>query len=103
MLVILSFWFIKTIHLYLHFLIKSHAIFYDIMGNYITIPVSSSNNIHTFGHYDCPSNLKFDSQNIIKFLGRIEDWHKFKLRTECDFDGSGYDQVLSNAIIAVNN
>ena len=73
------------------------------MWDYITIPVSSSNNIHPYRHYGHPSKLKLESQNIIEFLGLIEDWNKLKSRTECAFGVQGYDRVLSDAIFLENN
>ena len=102
-LVISWYWFIKTISLSLHLLVNSHIRFYDIMGNYITRPVSSSNKINPSRNYGHPSNLKSEYQNIIKLLRGIEYWQKWKSRTECPFDGSGYYRVLSDALFSENN
>ena len=85
------------------FLVNIHFRFYNIIDNYITIPVSSSNNIHPSVHYGHPSNMKLESQKILEFFGQIEVCNKQKSRTECYFGGSGYDLVVSNALFAENN
>ena len=72
------------------------------MGKYITRPVASSNIINKSRHYGHPSNLKIESKKIIEFIGRIEDRKKRKSRTECDFDGPRYDQVLPDALFEEN-
>ena len=43
-----------------------------------------------------PSGLKLESQRIVDFNGRVEDWQKWKNRTQCAFDGSGYERILSD-------
>ena len=48
-------------------------------------------------------NLKLDSQKVTEFLGRIEDWQRWKSRTTCAFDGSGYEQILTDPVYAVMN
>ena len=80
--------------------INSHGLFYDIMDNYITRPLAPSKSIHASRNYGHSSNKKLESQKIIEFLGRIEDWKKWKLITECDFSGPGYDVFLSDALFA---
>ena len=99
-LVISSFWFIGNTSFFLHLLNKSQVISYDIIGKYITRPVSSSNNIHLSGYYRDPSNLKLESQNIIGFIGRIKDCQKWKSKTECAFGGSGYNLLLYDALFS---
>eukprot|EP00957_Ditylum_brightwellii_P043477 3296092-Ditylum_brightwellii.AAC.1 len=60
------------------------------MGNY-----SSSTTL--------PSNLKLESQKIIEFTGRSEDWQKWKTRSQCAFDGSGYKRILSDPDYAMQH
>eukprot|EP00957_Ditylum_brightwellii_P189827 14451530-Ditylum_brightwellii.AAC.1 len=43
-----------------------------------------------------PSGLKLESQRIVDFSGKDEDWQKLKNCTQCAFDGSCYEKVLSN-------
>jgi hypothetical protein len=43
-----------------------------------------------------PSGLKLESQRIVDFSGKVEDWQKWKNCTQCTFDGSGYERVLSD-------
>ena len=69
------------------------------MGNCTTRPVSSFISTHTPRYHSHPSYLKSESQKIIEFIGRIEYRQKSKSRTECDFDGSGYDHVLYYSFI----
>ena len=42
-------------------------------------------------------------KKIIEFIGRVGDWQKWKLVTECSFYGSGYEHVLSDALFVENN
>eukprot|EP00957_Ditylum_brightwellii_P151688 11551599-Ditylum_brightwellii.AAC.1 len=42
-----------------------------------------------------PSNLKLESQKIMELTGRSEDWQKWKTRTQCALDGSGYEGILN--------
>eukprot|EP00957_Ditylum_brightwellii_P184042 14019135-Ditylum_brightwellii.AAC.1 len=42
------------------------------------------------------SGLKLESQRIVDFSGKVEDWQKWKNCTQCAFDGSGFEKVLSN-------
>ena len=102
-LVISLFWFIRTTSLFLHLLVNIRGLFCNIMGNYIARPVASSNNIHISRHYGDPSNLKLKSQNVIEFLGGIEDCQKQKSRAECSFGGSGYDQLIYDDKLTENN
>eukprot|EP00957_Ditylum_brightwellii_P007939 601420-Ditylum_brightwellii.AAC.1 len=43
-----------------------------------------------------PSGLKLESQRIMDFNGKVEDWQKWTNCTQCAFDGSGYERILSN-------
>ena len=43
-----------------------------------------------------PTNLKLEAQKIKEFPGHYEQWPKWKSRTECAFDGSGYEKVLTS-------
>eukprot|EP00957_Ditylum_brightwellii_P170217 12957756-Ditylum_brightwellii.AAC.1 len=43
-----------------------------------------------------PSNLKLETQKTIEFMGRSEDWQKWKTRMQCAFDGSGYKRILND-------
>eukprot|EP00957_Ditylum_brightwellii_P201219 15324633-Ditylum_brightwellii.AAC.1 len=43
-----------------------------------------------------PSGLKLESQRIVDFSEKVKDWQKWKNCTQCTFDGSGYEKVLSN-------
>ena len=47
--------------------------------------------------------LKLEAQNISAFTGDYGDWSKWKSRTECAFDGSGYEKVLNKEAYAVAN
>lgn len=49
------------------------------------------------------SNLKLEAQKIKEFFGNLEDWPKWKNRTECAFDGSGYENILTNEEFAAEN
>ena len=86
--------FIKTAYLLLHLLIKICVRIYNVMGNYLTRPVSSSISIQNSWHHRNPSNLRLKYQNIHELIGCIEDWKKWKSRTECVVECSGYYRVL---------
>jgi hypothetical protein len=47
--------------------------------------------------------LKLEAQKIKEFTGNFDMWQKWKSRTECAFDGSGYVKVLLDHIYAKNN
>ena len=49
------------------------------------------------------SNLKLEAQQIRDFTGLMMDWTKWKNRTECAFDGSGYGKVLTDSEFAKND
>jgi hypothetical protein len=42
------------------------------------------------------SSLKLEAQRIKEFSGSYEEWPKWKSRTICAFDGSGYERILSD-------
>ena len=44
-----------------------------------------------------PGNLRLESQKIVEFMGGMDEWEKCTSRTEFDFVGSGYEQVLTDA------
>ena len=48
-------------------------------------------------------SLKLEAQKISAFTGDYADWTKWKSRTECAFDGSGYKRVLTEETYAINN
>ena len=48
-------------------------------------------------------SLKLEAQKISAFSGDYGDWARWKSRTECAFDGSGYEKVLSDEEYAVDN
>ena len=50
-----------------------------------------------------PGNLKLESQKVVEVMGKMDKWQRWKSRTECTFDGSGYERVLINAIYDVHN
>ena len=43
-----------------------------------------------------PTNLKLESQRILEFSGRYDEWQKWKNRTQCAFIGSGYERILDD-------
>ena len=50
-------------------------------------------------HGDKPvetGNLKLQAQKITEFSGAHNEWAKWKNRTECALDGSGYESILNN-------
>ena len=49
------------------------------------------------------TNLKLEAQKVNKFTGAFEVWSKWKSRTECAFDGSGYELVLTDREFADEN
>ena len=42
------------------------------------------------------TNLKLESQKIVEFLGGNNEWQKWKTRTMCAFEGSGYEEILED-------
>jgi hypothetical protein len=49
------------------------------------------------------TSLKLEAQKINEFNGDYEQWPKWKSRTECAFNGSGYDKILTNEQFAKSN
>jgi hypothetical protein len=47
--------------------------------------------------------LTLKAQRVKEFTGHFDSWQKWKSRTECAFDGSGYEKVLSDEIYAETN
>jgi hypothetical protein len=48
-------------------------------------------------------SLKLEAQQIKEFGGSYDEWQKWKSRTICAFDGSGYERVLSERDYATRN
>ena len=73
---------------------------YEYMGNLST----KHSDIHSYyGTRIQPGNLKPESQKIVKFMGRMDEWKSFKSRMECAFDESVYKQVLIYATYSIWN
>jgi hypothetical protein len=49
------------------------------------------------------STLKLEAQKIKDFSGAHEDWQKWKSRTECAFQGSGYELILGSSSYTDNH
>ena len=49
------------------------------------------------------SNLKLEAQKVKEFTGDFNEWNKWKSRTECAFEGSGYELILSSRTYANEN
>ena len=49
------------------------------------------------------SNLKLEAQKVKDFSGNFSEWPKWKSWTECAFDGSGYELILSDAEYAARH
>lgn len=49
------------------------------------------------------SNLKLEAARITEFHGRIDDFQAWRIRTECAFDGSGFERILSDRGFADKN
>ena len=47
--------------------------------------------------------MKLEFQNIIEFIGRIEDSNKWKSITECAFNGSCCNWVLYDSLFEAKN
>lgn len=45
-------------------------------------------------------NLKLEAQKVKEFNGDFDDWARWKSRTECALDGSGYEQIMADAEFA---
>eukprot|EP00957_Ditylum_brightwellii_P114423 8723707-Ditylum_brightwellii.AAC.1 len=42
-----------------------------------------------------PSDLKLELQRILDFSEKVEGWQKWKNCTQCAFNGSGHERILS--------
>lgn len=49
------------------------------------------------------TSLKLEAQKINEFSGEFDHWPKWKSRTECAFNGSGYDKILTDELFAKAN
>ena len=58
---------------------------------------------NTFGNKTIGTTLKLEAQKISEFNGDFEQWPKWKSRTECAFNGIGYDKILTDSEFAKNN
>ena len=47
--------------------------------------------------------LKMEAQKITEFSGKPEDWNMWKSRTECELDGSGYEEIIQPQEFANDN
>lgn len=43
------------------------------------------------------TNIKLEAQKIKDFGGAYDDWPKWKSRTECAFNGTGYEKILEDS------
>jgi hypothetical protein len=49
------------------------------------------------------ASLKLEAQKISEFSGEYDHWPKWKSRTECAFNGSGYEKILTDNTYAKKN
>ena len=49
---------------------------------------------------DKAGSLKLEAQRVTLFSGTNEEWRKWKNKTACAFEGSGYDKVLTDRSFA---
>ena len=49
------------------------------------------------------TSLKLEAQKVTPFSGNFADWARWKSRTQCAFDGSGYEKILSDEKYALDN
>ncbi len=49
------------------------------------------------------SNLTLEAAKITEFFGRIEEFQAWRIRTECAFDGSGFEKILVDKSFAREN
>ena len=73
---------------------------YEAMGNLST---KYSDTHSSYGNITKPGNMKLEYQKIINFMGKMDEWQRCKTRTKYDFDGSGYDQVLTDTTYSEQN
>jgi hypothetical protein len=48
-------------------------------------------------------SLKLEAQKVKEFTGHFDSWQKWKARTECAFDGSGYALILTDSEYSESN
>jgi hypothetical protein len=53
--------------------------------------------------YEDMARLKLQSHQVKPFSGRSAEFPKWRSHTECVFNGTGYEQVLSNATYAISH
>ena len=66
----------------------------------------STKNSHTHSSHGTriqPENLKLESNKIVEIMGEMDEWQKWKYRTECTSGVSGYDWVLTDATYSGQN
>ena len=49
------------------------------------------------------NNLKLEAQKVKDFTGNFSEWQKWKSRTECAFNGSGFGKILNDEEFAEEN
>ena len=49
------------------------------------------------------TSLKLEAQKVTAFSGNFADWARWKSRTQCAFDGSGYKKILTDKEYALQN
>jgi hypothetical protein len=49
------------------------------------------------------TSLKLEAQKVNEFSGDYDVWPKWKSRTECAFNGSGYEKILSDLTFSEQN
>ena len=52
---------------------------------------------------DKAGSLKLEAQRVTSFSGTNEEWRKWKNKTACAFEGSGYDRILGDRAFANNH
>ena len=79
------------------------------MGQINTRPLFHHNNIEidydlsTASIDDKGGSLKLAAQKVTDFSGGNEEWRKWKSKTACALEGSGYDKILTNEIFAMSH
>ena len=71
------------------------------MGNFISFQSSSSKGRQQTDRET--QNLMLESQKVKEFFGKMDEWPKWKNRTQCAFDGSGYEQIIEDEVFAESN
>ena len=49
------------------------------------------------------TSLKLEAQKVNEFTGDYDVWPKWKSRTECAFNGSGYEKILTDLTFSEQN